>query len=170
MAAEPEADVTPRSGTLKTTVLLATLAVLAIGLSIAGTLWFLADRSEAGGGTDDPAELAAAQEPAFTPSQYQVLDKALVTTVQAEGRQRYVQVHLAFEADNGEALAAARLHLPLLRSQMIGVLSGSDFMALQAPNGRAALTSELLAAVNRVLEQEGAPGLRAVLLRNFVLQ
>lgn len=164
--ADDAPEAAPKKGKLKLILLISLVVVLAIGLSIGGTLWFLKDQAP------DEADASAdeSQEEVFQPSQYTVLDKALVTTVQAEGRQRYAQVYVAFEADNAEALAATELHMPLLKSQLINVVAGSDFMVLQTPEGRAELAANMLATVNSVLEQEGEPPLKRVLLRNFVLQ
>jgi flagellar FliL protein len=125
-----------KKGKFKLILVLALLVALAIGLSVVGTLWFMgADIPGLSGGDTATEEV----EPAFVPSGYAVLEKALVTTVQAEGRQRYAQVYLALEAKDQDALAAAQLHMPLLRSQLIGVLSGSNFTDLQTPGGRKAL-------------------------------
>ncbi|SDX08483.1 flagellar basal body-associated FliL family protein [Marinobacter mobilis] len=166
MADNNAPDQAPKKSKLKLIILIALVVILAIGLSIAGTLWFLKDTA---GDAGADVEEAAAEE-VFQPSQYFVLDKALVTTVQSEGRQRYAQVYLAFEADDPAALAATELHMPLLRSQLINVLAASDFMALQAEGGREQLVTEMLTVVNGVLEQEGEPPLKGVLLRNFVMQ
>ncbi|MDC0662164.1 flagellar basal body-associated FliL family protein [Marinobacter sp. SS21] len=156
----------PKKGKLKLILLLTVVVVLAIGLSIAGTLWFLKDQAPEAANGDD----AETPEVEFQPSQYTVLEKSLVTTVQAEGRQRYAQVYVAFEADNAETLAATELHMPLLRSQLINVLASSDFLVLQTPEGRAGLAEDMLATVNETLAQEGEQPLKRVLLRNFVLQ
>lgn len=166
MADNNSADAAPKKNKLKVILLLVVVVVLAVGLSIAGTLWFLQDKS---GGADEPATDEPSAE-VFQPSQYVELEKALVTTVQADGRQRYAQVYLAFEANDPQALAATELHMPLLRSQLINTLAGSDFMTLQTPLGRSQLSADMLAAVNGMLEQEGEPPLKRVLLRNFVLQ
>lgn len=156
-----------KQGKLKFIVVLTLLVVLAVGLSVLGTLWFIGADIPGLGESETPEE--EAQE-VFVPSDYTVLEKALVTTVQAEGRQRYAQVYLALEAKDPNALAAAQLHMPLLRSQLIGVLAGSDFMVLQTPDGRQALADQMLVAANAVLEQEGEPPLLRVLFRNFVVQ
>lgn len=166
MADNNTADAAPKKSKLKLILLLVVVVILAVGLSIAGTLWFLQDSG--GDSAEETSETPA--EEVFQPSQYVELEKALVTTVQAEGRQRYAQVYVAFEADDPAALAATELHLPLLRSQLINTLAGSDFMTLQTPEGRGQLSTDMLAAVNGVLEQEGEPPLKRVLLRNFVLQ
>jgi flagellar FliL protein len=94
----------------------------------------------------------------------------LVTTVQAQGRQRYAQVHLSLEASDPAALAAAETHMPLIRSQLVMVLGNSDFNELQTPEGRASLAARLLETVNQVLTDEGAPSIKRVLFRNFVVQ
>ncbi|UDL06678.1 flagellar basal body-associated FliL family protein [Marinobacter sp. CA1] len=167
MADDNAPDGAPKKGKLKTILLLVVVVILAVGLSVAGTLWFLQEKSDDG---DDASNNGEPAQPAFQPSQYAEIEKALVTTVQAEGRQRYAQVYVAFEADNAAALAATELHMPLLRAQLINVLAASDFMTLQSAEGRQQLSQTMLDAVNGVLEQEGEPPLKRVLLRNFVLQ
>lgn len=157
----------PKKGKLKFILILTLLVVMAVGLSVVGTLWFIgADIPGLSSGEESP-ETA---EEVFVPSAYTVLEKALVTTVQAEGRQRYAQVHLAFEAKDMDALEAANLHMPLLRSRLLGVISGMEFRQLQTPEGRRNLADQMLVAANDVLEQEGEPPLQRVLLRNFVIQ
>lgn len=159
----PEAE-KPGKGKLKMIILLVVIVLLAIGLSVAGTLWFL------GGGGEDAGEEAAASEPEFVPSQYLVLEKSLTTTVPSQDRQRYAQIYVALEARDSEALAAAELHMPLLRSRLISTISNSDFAQLRTPEGRGELVSGMLTSVNQALEAEGSPPVEAVLLRNFVLQ
>ena len=164
--APPEAPA--KKGKLKLILMLTVVIVLAVGLSVVGTMWFL------GGGipgmADAEQEDSSEQVEVFVPSTYTVLEKTLVTTVQAEGRQRYAQVYLAFESQDPAALAAADRHMPLLRSQLIGVLGGRDFNELQTPEGRKSLANDRLTTVNSALEQEGEPPLLAVLFRNFVVQ
>jgi flagellar FliL protein len=163
----PEQAPPKKKGKLKLILILTVLVILAIGLSVAGTLWFMGAEIP---GLSSQETSTEEVEDVFVPSGYTVLDKALVTTVQAEGRQRYAQVYLALEAKDPNALASANLHMPLLRSQLIGVLASSDFIALQTPAGRQALADRLLVAANDVLEQEGEPPLLRVLFRNFVVQ
>lgn len=165
MAENNEVAAPPKKGKLKTIVLLVVVLLLAIGLSVAGTLWFLTDSS---GETVDGA--AEEVEEIFVPSGYMVMDRPLVTTVRHPGRQRYIQVYLAFESTQEPALAAASKHLPLLRNTLISELGQLEFMELQTPEGRQALPQRLLSAVNETLAAEGEPTLDRVLLRNFVVQ
>ncbi|WP_336366940.1 flagellar basal body-associated FliL family protein [Marinobacter sp. C2H3] len=155
-----------KKGKLKLILLVVLGVLLAIGLSVAGTVWFLG-----GGlpGSDDHAETAS-EEPAFVPASYVDIEKPLITTVQANGSQHYAQVFVSLQATDPKAIEAAKLHLPLIRSRLVTTLSGSDFMTLQTPDGRQGLVDAMLATVNKTLEQEGEPDVDAVLFRNFVVQ
>lgn len=165
--AENNAEQVPaKKGKLKLIILLVVIIILAAALSVAGTLWFLGD----GFSSSDEEVVDSSAEPAFVSSLYTDLEKALVTTVQAQGRQRYAQVQLSFEATNPIALAAVDTHMPLIRSNLLMVLGNSDFNALQTPAGRAELAGQMLVTVNEVLVQEGEPEIKRVLFRNFVVQ
>ncbi|PHQ26691.1 flagellar basal body protein FliL [Marinobacter guineae] len=157
-----------KKGKLKLIIMLVAVVILAIVLSVVGTLWFLGGGLPGLGGDD--GEVGEAAEESFVPSTYVPIDKALVTTVQAQGRQRYAQVYLALEATDPQALSAAQLHLPLIRSQLVMVLGNSEFKDLQTPEGRRGLAERMLTTVNQVLEQEGEPAVKRVLFRNFVVQ
>ncbi|WP_296932987.1 flagellar basal body-associated FliL family protein [uncultured Marinobacter sp.] len=169
MAENNESEAAPaKKGKLKLIIMLVVVVILAIVLSVVGTLWFLGDGLPGMG--DDEGEAAETAEQTFVPSSYYLMDKAVVTTVQAEGRQRYAQVYLALESTDQQALEAAKLHMPLIRSQLVTVLGSSDFNDLQTPEGRSSLADRMLTTVNQVLEQEGEPAIKRVLFRNFVVQ
>lgn len=156
----------PKKGKLKLIIMLVIIVILAIGLSVAGTLWFLGGSLPGMGSGSEEANA----EPAFVASTYTELEKALVTTLQAQGRQRYAQVHLSFEAKDPQALEAVEVHMPLIRSELTKVLSNTGFTDLQRPEGRQTLAQQMLKKVNQVLEQEQAPPIERVLFRNFVVQ
>lgn len=169
MAENNESAAAPaKKGKLKLIIMLVVVVILAIVLSVVGTLWFLGDGLPGMG--DDESEGVETAEQTFVPSSYHLIDKAVVTTVQAEGRQRYAQVYLALESTDQQALEAAKLHMPLIRSQLVTVLGSSNFNELQTPEGRSSLADRMLTTVNQVLEQEGEPAIKRVLLRNFVVQ
>ncbi|MBU2955251.1 flagellar basal body-associated FliL family protein [Marinobacter sp. F3R08] len=169
MAENNESGAAPaKKGKLKLIIMLVVVVILAIVLSVAGTLWFLGDGLPGMG--DEESEAGEVTEEAFVPSSYHQIDKAIVTTVQADGRQRYAQVYLALESTDQQALDSAKLHMPLIRSQLVTVLGSSDFNELQTPEGRSDLAIRMLSTVNQVLEQEGEPLIKRVLFRNFVVQ
>jgi flagellar FliL protein len=153
---------------LKFFVLLGFLLLLAIGLAVAGAFWFM-NGSLPGMGGDETAE-EQAKEPEFLPSVYLDLEKPLLTTVQADGRQRYAQVHVSLEAESQAVLDAAVVHLPLLRSQLIQLMGSRSFESLRAPGGREELAQAMTDKVNELLANENAAPIRQVLFNNFVVQ
>lgn len=155
----------PGKGKLKLIILLVLVVLLAVGLSIAGTFWFLNK-----GHPDAPQGNNVETVEIFVPNQYHVIEKPLVATIQDENRTRYAQIYLAFEAQDVAPLDATKKHLPLLRSRLLSVLGGQSFTGLQTVEGRNRLIDAMLASVNGVLEQEGAPPVAKVLFLNFVLQ
>lgn len=157
-----------KKGKLKLILLLGFLVLLAIGLAVAGALWFM-NGSLPGMGGDETAE-EQAKEPKYLPSVYLNLEKPLLTTVQAEGRQRYAQVQVSLEAESQAVLDAAQVHLPLLRSQLIQLMGSRSFDSLRAPEGRQELSQAMTDKVNELLANENAAAIRQVLFSNFVVQ
>ena len=153
---------------LKLFVLLGCLVLLAIGLAVAGAFWFM-NGSLPGMGGDKTAE-EQAKEPEFLTSVYIDLEKPLLATVQADGRQRFAQVHVSLEAESQAVLDAAVVHLPLLRSQLIQLMGSRSFESLRAPEGREELAQAMTEKVNELLANENAAAIRHVLFSNFVVQ
>ncbi|MBJ6137415.1 flagellar basal body-associated FliL family protein [Marinobacter litoralis] len=166
MAENNTAPAPEKKGKLKLILTVVVITLLAIGLSVAGTLWFLKGDSDTLA-DENPSEPAT---PEFQPSIYSDIQKPLRTTVQAQGRQRYAQIYLSFEAKDSAALAGAEKHMPLILNQLNMLLGSTEFAELQTPEGRMALSQKMLEAVNEILEQEGEPAIAGVLFRNFVVQ
>ncbi|MBZ0333958.1 flagellar basal body-associated FliL family protein [Marinobacter sp. AL4B] len=166
MAENNTAQAPEKKGKMKMVITVVVITLLAIGLSVAGTLWFLKD------GASSAVEDTSAEpsEPEFQPSIYSDIQKPLRTTVQAQGRQRYAQIYLSFEAKDTSALEGAEKHMPLILNQLNMLLGSTQFADLQTPEGRVALSEKMLEAVNKMLEQEGEPAIARVLFRNFVVQ
>ncbi|MEH6356916.1 MAG: flagellar basal body-associated FliL family protein, partial [Marinobacter sp.] len=67
-------------------------------------------------------------------------------------------------------LDAAKVHLPLLRSQLIQLMGSRSFDSLRAPEGRQELAQAMTDKVNELLANENAAAIRQVLFSNFVVQ
>ena len=164
--AEQDNQAAPKKGKLKTIILLVVVVILAVGLSVAGTLFFLTSGSDG----DNGATARQPAEPAFQPAMYYAFERPFITTIRAEGRQRYIQVFIAVQARDQAPLDATRTHLPLLRSRLQSMLADQEFMLLQTVEGRQQLADDMLVVVNEVLEAEGAQAVERVLFTNLVLQ
>ncbi|WP_111497722.1 flagellar basal body-associated FliL family protein [Marinobacter bohaiensis] len=154
-------------GKLKLIILLVVVILLAVGLSVAGTLWFLKSGDD---GAEADADSEAETAEVFEPSHYYSMSKPFIVTLASEGRQRYMQIFVALQSRDQAALDAAQTHMPLIRSRLLTLFGAQDFQAMQTPEGKEALLQKGVETVNQVLEQEGAEPVDHILFENFVLQ
>ena len=151
-----------KGGKLKTIIIAALAVILAVGLSVAGTLWFLGG---SGGGSASGEE----QDNVHTPASYFELEDPLVVSVSG-GQQRYLQLHLAFVMRGDDVSAALERHRATVRSRLRGLLQEQSFEQLRTREGKQALLEDMRDAVNSVLEAENASSIERVLFTNFVMQ
>ncbi|MCW3150308.1 flagellar basal body-associated protein FliL [Stutzerimonas stutzeri] len=154
-------------GRLKLIIAIAVAFLLAIGLSIGGTLFFLDKGDEA---DEQPAEVAGT--PSGKPAAvYEVLMPAFVVNFNHKGRQRYMQVSVALMSRDQLALDGLKEHMPLLRNRLVMLFSSQDFAALMTPVGKEMLRQQATSSVQELAQKEvGKLAVEQVLFTNFVLQ
>ena len=150
-------------GKLKLILLVAVAVLLAIGVSVGATWYFLSGpKSEAP---------AAVQTDAKLPAIYEPLPPAFVVNFNADGRQRYLQVSLTLQARNLNDLNALKVHMPVIRNNLVMLFSGQRFEDLATPVGQEMLRQKATASVQEVGQKElGKVVIDQVLFTNFVLQ
>lgn len=154
------------SGKLKTIVLVVVALLLAIGLSV-GATWFVLSKD------DDKTEAVApvAAAPGKLEALYEPLVPAFVVTLNHQGRARYMQVSMTLMSRDAAALAALKVHMPMLRNRLVMTLSEQDFETLSAAAGKELLRQQITASVQALAqEQVGSAVIEQVLFTNFVLQ
>ncbi|MBD2837621.1 flagellar basal body-associated protein FliL [Pseudomonas sp. JM0905a] len=153
---------------LKLIILGVVALLLAIGLSVGATWYFLSRGDKAA----EPAkEDAAAAAPAKQPAIYQDLAPAFVVNFSQNGRQRYMQVSVSLMARDQAQLDALKVHMPVLRNKLVMLFSGQNFDTLVTPVGKEMLRQQATATVQELAKQEtGAMTVEQVLFTNFVLQ
>ncbi|WP_312290239.1 flagellar basal body-associated FliL family protein [Stutzerimonas nitrititolerans] len=161
---------TSGKGKIKLIVAIVLGLLLAVGLSVASTLYFM-NRDDAGKGEEQ------AQAPAPTVSGkpaaiYEVLAPAFVVNFSNNGgRQRYMQVSVALMSRDQIALDALKEHMPLLRNQLVMLFSSQDFATIATPVGQEMLRQQATASVQELANKEiGKLAVEQVLFTNFVLQ
>ncbi|WP_077531636.1 flagellar basal body-associated FliL family protein [Vreelandella utahensis] len=154
-----------KGGKLKTIIIAVLAVILAIGLSVAGTFWFLGKSSFGGGSGDGQQE----QKEVHKPASYFELEDPLVVSVSG-GQQRYLQLHLAFVMRGDDVSAALERHRATVRSRLRGLLQEQSFEQLRTREGKQSLLEDMRDAVNAVLEAENASSIERVLFTNFVMQ
>ena len=160
----------PGKGKLKLIILIVVGLLLAVGISIGATLFFLGkDKgSEEQPEAEEHAEEAA---PVKQPAIYESIAPAFVVNFKHQGRQRYMQVSVALMARSEADLEALKVHMPLLRNRLVMLFSGQDFEALMTPVGKELLRQQATTAVQELAQKEtGKTVVEQVLFTNIVLQ
>ena len=152
-------------GKLKLILLAVVGLLLAIGLSV-GATWFIMHKSE-------PAPAAEAPAGNVTPGAiYEALTPAFVVNFNQNGRQRYMQLSITLQARNQADLDALKVHMPVIRNNLVMMFSGQGFDTLaSSPVGQEMLRQKATAVVQEVAQKEvGKPVIDQLLFTNFVLQ
>ncbi|MFT2185961.1 flagellar basal body-associated protein FliL [Pseudomonas putida] len=152
-------------GKLKLILLAVVGLLLAIGLSV-GATWFIMHKSEPASAAEPAAGNA---KPAAI---YEALPPAFVVNFNQNGRQRYMQVSITLQARNQADLNALKVHMPVIRNNLVMMFSGQGFDTLaSSPVGQEMLRQKATAVVQEVAQKEvGKPVVDQLLFTNFVLQ
>ncbi len=150
-------------GKLKLIILIVVAVLLAIGLSVGATWYFMhSPKSEAVPQADVNVKLPALYEP---------MAPAFVVNFNANGRQRYMQVSVTLQARDPADLKALMVHIPVIRNNLVMLFSGQAFDDLATPVGQEILRQKTTASVQEVAQKElGKVVIDQVLFTNFVLQ
>lgn len=152
---------------LKLIIMVVLGLLLAVGLSVGSTLYFM------GRGETKSAETADTQAaPQRQVAIYETLAPAFVVNFSnTGGRQRYMQVSVALMSRDQAAMDALKEHMPLLRNQLVMLFSSQDFASLMTPVGQEMLRQQATASVQELAQKEiGKLAIEQVLFTNFVLQ
>jgi flagellar FliL protein len=152
-------------GKLKIIILIVVALLLAIGLSV-GATWFFMHSAE--------SKPAAAAETAVVGKQaaiFEPLLPAFVANYNQNGRQRYMQVSITMMGRNQADIDALKVHMPVIRNNLVMLFSGQDFATLASPVGQEMLRQKATASVQEVAQKElGKVAIEQLLFTNFVLQ
>ncbi|HBO5137522.1 TPA: flagellar basal body-associated protein FliL [Pseudomonas aeruginosa] len=150
---------------LKLILLIVVGLLLAIGLSVGGTWFFLSKSLKA----EEVASEAA--KPGKQPALYEILAPAFVVNFNQNGRQRYMQVGVALMGRDKAQMDALREHMPLVRNKLVMLFSSQSFDSLVTPVGKEMLRQQATAGLQELAKKEtGQLAIEQVLFTNFVLQ
>lgn len=156
----------PANGKKKLFLLIAGALLLVVS-AVGATLWLMKDQL-AGDADDEPVAEAA---PVVLPVQYVIMKPEFVVSFQVGPRQRFLQLTLEIMTRQPAVVEALRLHDPLLRNEIIRIISEQDFNHLRTAEGRVELQQRLLEHIALLVKREsGVDGVEAVLFTNLVMQ
>lgn len=152
-------------GKLKLILVIAAAVLLAIGLSVGATWYFM---HSAQSKPEPAADAASNAKPAAI---YEAMTPAFIANYNQNGRQRYMQVSITLQARNQADLDALKVHMPVIRNNLVMLFSGQSFDNLATPVGQEMLRQKATASVQEVAQKEvGKVVVEQLLFTNFVLQ
>lgn len=157
---------TAGKGKLKMIILIVVGLLLAIGLSV-GATWYFMNKSASKPAEETPAAAVNVKAPAI----YEPLAPAFVVNFKQNTRDRYMQVSIVLQARDKADMEALKVHMPVIRNNLVMLFSGQTFDTLATPIGQEMLRQKATASVQEVAQKEvGKPVIDQVLFTNFVLQ
>lgn len=132
----------------------------------AGGAWFFLM-----GGEPEPVGEQVAVTPPLGPVQYLDLAPAFIVNFPHQGRQRFLQANISVMSRDPAAIAAVSQHMPVIRHNLINLLSAQMLLVFEDPTGVEVLRQLATQEVKQVLVREiGREGIEEVLFTNFVMQ
>ena len=167
MAKSDEVKDPAAKGKLKLIIVAVVALLLAVGLSV-GATWFFMHSSTP---KVDPAAAAATDANVKHPAIFEPLTPAFVVNFNSNGRQRYMQVSITMLARSQPDLEALKVHMPVIRNNLVMLFAGIPFESLATPIGQEMLRQKATASVQEVAQKElGKTVIEQLLFTNFVLQ
>ncbi len=129
-----------------------------------------------GGGGEAAAEGEAAEEQAGAeetsgPLLYHPLEPPFVVNFTDDSDVRFMQVRLQAAARDPAVIENVKTHSPAIRNALVMLFSGQNPAELNTREGKEKLQKEVVAEVNRVLEEQtGKGGVENVFFTGFVMQ
>ena len=114
-------------------------------------------------------EAAAAEENAELI--YWPLEPAFVLNFEGKSKARYMQIGLEVVMTNEKASAAVKKHSPVIRNEIVLLLSGQKYEEMITPEGKEQLRAELIEVINGILKQRKVKkGISNLYFTSFVMQ
>ncbi|MHC8325631.1 flagellar basal body-associated protein FliL [Pseudomonas sp. LB1P83] len=151
-------------GKIKLIIVIVVALLLAIGMSV-GATWFFMHSAQSKPAAAESAVVG--KQPAI----FEPMAPAFVANYNVSGRQRYMQVSITMQGRNQADLEALKVHMPVIRNNLVMLFSGQDFATLATPVGQEMLRQKATASVQEVAQKElGKVVIEQLLFTNFVLQ
>ena len=146
---ELELDVNQAKGSKTTTILIVIIAVLVLVMGGVGAWLFL------GSDDGDSSDSAKKEEKVLGPLKYLTLVPEFVVNFGPGSKVRYLQVDLQIATRDEAALETVSTYRPVLRNDILIILSSVKFEDLKERSGKEALQKKLLNTINKVIVSVG---------------
>ncbi len=161
MKADPKADAAaPKSGK-KMLIMIIAVVVLALG---GGGAWFMLK------GGDDAGKPAKKTAKVGAPPVFVVLD-AFTVNLQPENGDQYLQIQFTLQVSDEKQVELIKANMARVRSRVLLLLSSKKASEISTPEGKAALSKELMTTLQLPFVDKGdAQEITDVLYTAFIIQ
>jgi flagellar FliL protein len=104
------------------------------------------------------------------PANFLAIDPPLVVNFEDGSVVRFLQISVEIEAHDQKALESVTKNLPLIRNNLLMLMSNRNYQTLMSREGKENLRGEALAEVRAVQKKQGGPDIDDLLFTSFVVQ
>jgi flagellar FliL protein len=101
---------------------------------------------------------------------YYAIDPPLVVNFEDGSVVRFLQITIELMASSQKAIDSATKNLPLIRNNLLLLMSNRDYQSLMSREGKEKLRLEALAEVRAVQKKQGGDDIDDLLFTSFVVQ
>jgi flagellar FliL protein len=102
---------------------------------------------------------------------YWPLEPAFVLNFEGKSKARFMQIGLEVSTTSDKSYAAVKKHLPVIRNEIVLLLSGQKYEEMVTPEGKEQLRAELIETINIILKKHKAKkGIDNIYFTSFVMQ
>jgi flagellar FliL protein len=158
-------------GSKKKLIIIVAVIVLLLAVAAGAAFFLMSGDSEADDAAAVEGEAAEVVEEVGIPAQYIKMKPRFIVNYNVGTRQRFLQTSIEIMTRSQGVVDAVELHNPMLRNEVVRILSEQDFKHLRTPEGRGELKVLLQEQLVAVLKAEAdIEGIEAVLFTDFVMQ
>ncbi len=139
-----------KNSPVKLAVVMIVGAILLVAVSMGGVFFVMQSMGMGGGGEKAKVEASHANDPAI----YYPIDPPFVVNFKDRGRTRFLQVSMEVMTRNPEVISAIEAHMPLIRNNILLVLSNHDAEALYSAEGKEMIRQQVMEELKTILVQE----------------
>ena len=110
------------------------------------------------------------EEGAAKASVYYAIDPPLVVNFEDGSVVRFLQITMELMAHDQKAIDSATKNIPLIRNNLLMLMSNRNYQSLMSRDGKDKLRAEALAEVNDVQKKQGGEPVDDLLFTSFVVQ
>lgn len=169
MAEDDDDDKKPAEGGGKKKLIIMILAVLLLlGGGVGGSLYFM---GMIGGGKGDTTEKEQAKKEVKNVPIYYAFPQAFTVNFETNQGLRFLQVAVEIMTYDQQAIAAVEAHMPVIKNNIILLLSNQTYDDLVSIEGKKAIRERMLNEIQAILDKyEAESTVEEVYFTNFVMQ